>query len=838
MKGLFQKNEFLRFCVAGGIATILNYSVFFFLFQLLGVGYLASSAAGYLSGVALGFAINIKHTFKAESGNPFLQGAKYIGVYLFSLALGLVLLSLLVSIGVDALVGNAFSIVLTTITNYFGSKIIVFGKEKSPGEIKGGTRENLLWLAGNPVFLFGLFAKMALGSVFVSSIPADYFIPFLSSFGANPLGNPYQTFLESGLTKAFPYPPMMLFISGLPFLLSGWIGGGGLGFFSLFLLRLPLLFSDIAILAVLCKWLPKRKNDLVALYWLSPVIIYASYIHGQLDIIPISLLFVSMALLFSDRILLGSAVLGLGLATKTHLFLVVPFFLAYLWKRKFIGNAKETFISAVVTLATYAAMLVPYAAGPGMWKLVFGAQEQFRVFDLAINFHDGLSFYAVIAVYLYFVFKALSFRRITKRILVMLAGVTFTLFVTLVRPAQGWYVWCLPFVAYFFSDNSRRGRVIYWSFSFLYLAYFALVPDSDIFSVFRLVSPAVASLAVPFSLLGGNAPVVLSIAFTFLSANLLYVSYLMQRDGIKRDYSFQQADGSVVIGLSGDSGSGKTTLAALLGKMFSFAGTTMVCGDDVHKWERGDPHWEKYTHLNPAGNRIHSHYSQISALKRGEPVLRATYDHGTGRFADPVRINPQAYIIDEGLHTFMVANSDIYTLRIYMDPDPSLKHYWKIERDVRERGQSRAKVLALMKRRKPDAEKYISPQREFADLVVSLFPAEPFEKSFAKGKSPELGATITARSDLAIEPLVEALFKNTSLEICFDYPTAFHQRVSVKGNVSAREIWQALSSLEETDVSEYGLREENICGGIDGVVQAFSFYCMHLRLFEKGTRFG
>ena len=47
---------------------------------------------------------------------------------------------------------------------------------------------------------------------------------------------------------------------------------------------------------------------------------------------------------------------------------------------------------------------------------------------------------------------------------------------------------------------------------------------------------------------------------------------------------------------------------------------TVVKGDDIHKWERNDLEWEKYTHLNPKANDLHLEINMLRKLKIGRSI--------------------------------------------------------------------------------------------------------------------------------------------------------------------------------------------------------------------------
>ena len=125
----------------------------------------------------------------------------------------------------------------------------------------------------------------------------------------------------------------MLAILSLPKILFGWVGSSLS--FSMLLLKLPLLLADIAIFYVLKSWL-NHKNilKLILLYWFSPVLIYISYVHGQLDVIPIALLFLSLYFLFRNSLYISAAFLAFSMATKTVIIAIMPMLLIFLLSQR------------------------------------------------------------------------------------------------------------------------------------------------------------------------------------------------------------------------------------------------------------------------------------------------------------------------------------------------------------------------------------------------------------------------------------------------------------------------------------------------------------------------
>ena len=150
------------------------------------------------------------------------------------------------------------------------------------------------------LFYLGLILKIFLGCILASKFLTDLFIPFVSYFVDSGFADPYEYFYNEGNNASFPYPALMLYIISVPRILFGWLENDNI-FVILFLSRLPLLIADTSIFFILKSWLKdKYLSKLIWFYWLSPVVIYISYIHGQLDAIPIAFLFASLYFLFKN----------------------------------------------------------------------------------------------------------------------------------------------------------------------------------------------------------------------------------------------------------------------------------------------------------------------------------------------------------------------------------------------------------------------------------------------------------------------------------------------------------------------------------------------------------
>jgi len=187
-----------------------------------------------------------------------------------------------------------------------------------------------------------------------------------------------------------------------------------------------------------------------------------------------------------------------------------------------------------------------------------------------------------------------------------------------------------------------------------------------------------------------------------------------------------------VFAIAGDSGSGKTTLGNILKNYFS--SSFMLECDRYHKWERKDNNWQKYTHLNPEANFIAKMNEDIFDLKIGKEVYQVDYDHSTGTFTQPEKIDKSDNIIVCGLHSLYSNDDSVFNLKIFIDTDTTLKYTWKIRRDMAKRGYTKEAILQQIENRKEDYIKYILPQKENSDIIINFFTDQVFNIDDLDGK--------------------------------------------------------------------------------------------------------
>ncbi|MFO0810372.1 MAG: hypothetical protein U0746_17245 [Gemmataceae bacterium] len=679
-------------------------------------------------------------------------------------------------------------------------------------------------LVRSPLFWAVFVLKLIAGSVLASSYLRDLFAPFVDYFVESGFANPWDHFAALGQWRQFPYPPVMLDALAVPRALFGP---------HLFAYRLPLITADIAIALLLASWFPQRVRVVLLAYWCSPLVFYIQYWHGQLDLLPTALLFESFYFLRRRRELPFAALLGLALATKAHLWVAVPFLAVYLHKTAGWRAALGALVLA--TLIALAAQL-PYLPSEAYRRMVYGSEEQLRVLALRIPLgRDGpdllLAPVALALLWLRFA----SYPKVNWDLLMAYLGLVFGVFVLLAPPRPGYVLWSLPFVAYYCARQNERRFVALHVYTLAYFAYFWTGPESDLFDAWKLVAPTdvqpAAWLADRF---GVDAVTQFrNLAFAAMFAGMTAVLVPMYLNGVRSNRVYRMRTKPLLIGMAGDSGAGKDTACELLRDVLGTARTLVISGDDYHRWPRGHAMWQVHTHLDVRANDLMKQQNDAVAIAQGQGVLKGTYDHATGRFTNEEWVDPRTCVIFAGLHTLALESQRrLYELTVFIDPDESLRRYWKVQRDRRDRGYSAEQVLAKIAEREADRTKYILPQADEAELTIRFCPAEPLDPVGDAGEPP-LALEVVASNGFSLGSLAEAL-RGCGLAVDHDgFVDARRQRLVVSGSLAAAKV-AAVAQGVVPSLDELTERPQ-FAADLNGVVQLALLVCLSDKARWGGT---
>lgn len=662
----------------------------------------------------------------------------------------------------------------------------------------------------HPLFLTALAIKITLAFFFASPHLTQLFIPFIDYFVESGFTNPYEQFSNSS-PQSFPYPTGMLAIMAIPkiffsVILTAFPLSPEVNHWDAIIYRIPLLAADIALLWVFMEWFKEDKFKLLLTVWASPVLTYISYVHGQLDAIPIALAFLSFHFMFRGKLLVSAFVLGLSLSTKTHIFAVLPFILVFLTNRQ--RGISNPALFTLVSLGTFTVINLPYLGNSSFTAMVFTNNEQAKVWDAAISAGEmGPSFLIIPACGIVLGFQFLFLRKLNRDLFMMFLGFVFTLLLIFIPPKQGWYFWIIPFIVYFSARTYRHSRAHYllWALQGTYFFYFATLPRTEgpYTDNILLFDPLISLQEFLASYLSSNSLVKLNnLAFTSLQTCLALSSVAIYQVGIRQLKGAKIFSTPFMLGIAGDSGAGKSTLTDAISQIFGNQNTTILRGDDMHKWERGHDQWKELTHLDPRANHLHQEVHELSLLKQGRKIQRRHYDHSDGRFSKAKVIRSNNLVIVEGLLSFYLQSQrNLYDLKIFIRPNKELIKHFKICRDQSKRKYDREKILQQIEQRQKDSNRYLQPQSEHADILIEA-SCDPEQLDVGNPNCrPELSYSIQLRNSLFVEDLLKQLAEVPKLRVIHEYTSTEHQKVQLEGQPSYRDLsplaGKYLSSLNE-----------------------------------------
>lgn len=601
--------------------------------------------------------------------------------------------------------------------------------------------------------------KLMLMSMCSSDYQNKMFIPFLSYFVSEG-GNPYQHFFENGNVSAFPYPVVMLIIESIGAVIikaGGITSACAVNFFY----KLPSLLFDYIGLYWLVKMFPDRKKYAAVFYFSSPIIIYAVYMHGQFDLIPTVLLLGAIYYFSSKlnyRCLKGIALLVCAILSKLHILAALPIIFLYLYKRD--GIQKTAKVVCGTLALTVAGLLIFFSEG--FQNIVLFNSEQKILTEVSLKLATVEMYIPIVTILIVYLI-AYSINIINRDLFVNLCGIVFIVLLAVCPPMPGWYVWIVPYITLFFANINEaryKNMIIYVFLNLLYLIYFIFLHNRGVVDLYFF--------NWDMSFIKINNQMLSNVFFTLLAGTLFYIVFSMYQLGVVNSTLYKRRNLPFTIGIAGDSGAGKSTFINLVADTLGEKNLLFIEGDGDHRWERGDIHWEENTHLNPKSNYLYRQASNLSYLRAGVPVKRVEYDHDTGKFTEEKKIRPNRYIMMCGLHSLylpqMRKNLD---LKIYMDVDENLRRYWKIQRDIAHRGYSKEKILKQIEDRIPDAERYIYPQKEYADIIVHYYDRD-LDNCMVDDHDVKLSAKITISAAINIEPLLAELTVR-GYDVSYDY---------------------------------------------------------------------
>lgn len=659
----------------------------------------------------------------------------------------------------------------------------------------------------SPWFIFGLFIKLAFMILSDSKIIEKLFIPFIDYAVVNNEMNPWTAFTP----EHFPYgyfPFLVLFIP--KFISYALFGDAALGLTALSYLtfKLPLLFFDAAILWVFSRWSVVGIKKLLLFYWLNPILLYITYVYGQLDIISISLLIFSIFLILKNKTFWSALFFGLAISSKFHVIILLPFLMAYFWRNNFRKEAlQKIFIFFVSSLAIASALFLPNFFAGQFQFAVGGSPEVLRLLSLKIVFENNLSIYLGIIFVLLTLGRLVFSTRITESGLIYGSALILGVLLLATNPRPGWFFWIVPFLCLFFSQYSSSAILLMFASWAFYLLHFVVF---DQFANEHLRS----------------------LSLTILQGGLLAQLVVLYSMCVNNEASIRYRVKPLFLGISGDSGAGKNYFTEIIQKLLNDKSVLIVEGDNYHRWERGNINWSQMTHLNPMANQLFELIAHTKKFSQGQSILHHHYDHNTGRFTAPQIITPKKTVIIQGLHSlYLKSLRDHFDLKIFLNPSEDIRTYWKLRRDVFERGHSKDSVIKSMQNRKNDSDAHVKPQIVKSDWVVEYIAGSQMDPLQMTDQVQSLALKYIVNSDESIQALLENLkSEGQQVEIHFLEDI---DKVSIyfKNQLSKEQIIRVSEkTFSNLRVLTRSSNSPDFCAGFDGLHQLFLLLFLQKRL--------
>lgn len=660
-------------------------------------------------------------------------------------------------------------------------------------------------------FIAGLFIRLFLLFVSGGTVFQNYFIPFLDKFSQDPLANTWLAFPP----EYFPYGLFPLLVVGLPKVLAVQLFGplaSGPTILNFFLIKTCLLGFDTLLFWILTRFTSFNIHRLTWFYWLNPIVIYVSFILGHFDIISMTMITLSLFLIGKQYIRLAGMMAGLALSSKFQVAIVLPFIAAYIWNNNFRKVALSQLFNFFIPFFIVACIgFTPLLEAKHLSYSTLASPEAMRLLAAKITMGPEIDLIVGVAVVLMALGRLIFSTRISFNGLIFGSGFLLGCLVLTTNSQPGWYLWVLPFLSLFFANYITAPSLLLFGFSVTYWVYFVI---------------------------GNNfTPPLKSVAFTTLQVGILVQLLLIYWLVLRHEAQLKNRLRPIMLGLSGDSGAGKNHLCLTIQSLLNPNNCIVIEGDNYHKWERGDKNWDILTHLNPNANNLLKMQSHANKIARGQPILHHHYDHGTGRFVQQPPTNPTKTIIFQGLHTlYLKSLRNSLDLRIFLDPDDKVRTFWKIQRDVFERGHTLEKVLSSIEKRQLDSKRIIQPQREKSDWVIEITTDDSFDSLFlTKDSQISLYIKYTLFNDEPITDLVEELQLN-GLDTKIEFAASDLDKVivTIKGQLSpesaetiSRKLFPQLRHLTRSSAPPKFL------GGFEGIHQLFLLALLSKRLGEE-----
>lgn len=252
---------------------------------------------------------------------------------------------------------------------------------------------------------------------------------------------------------------------------------------NLAILKFPYLVIDIlAAFALASLFENERQKRWALLLWLfNPVTLYATFMMGVFDIIPVIFTILSLYFAKKKNLLLSAIMLSLGAAFKQYPIFLLPFVVL-------AGkDLRERIKITLCGLVPYILTLIPFLSSSAFKYMVFGAKSQ-KMFYMQWMVSGAEGIYPYVFGYLLLLWHSLKIGSLTENLWKYFLSYFLLLFsVTHFHPQ--WFLWGTPFLILELVEN--RWRSLWQVFTILacFVAIVLTFENSLSSGLFAVINP-------------------------------------------------------------------------------------------------------------------------------------------------------------------------------------------------------------------------------------------------------------------------------------------------------------------------------------------------------------
>ena len=330
-------------------------------------------------------------------------------------------------------------------------------------------------------------------------------------------------------------------LSGLGFIADNLSNNNfflGLGF------RLTSFIFDYALLISLAILTRNYSNKVLLItYWCSPLVLYLTYIHGQLDLIPITLLIGSICLVSWNRFRASALFLALAISAKFSMIIATPLIFIYIQRRK--GFGIEVFQFILFVFMGISLLNLPLLISNGFIEMVVKTREIERLYSVFIPYGDQLKLYITPIIYILSLYLVWRLKRITQDLFLIATGLGFFSLLIFLPPAPGWLFWVIPFLVYYQVKSGKDILIIGLLFNFAAILNSLIISSTENYIYFFT-----EKIWLINSFLNLNKNFLEDLSFTAQQSLALLVALRMYIYGLSRNSFYINSNEPVVISFS------------------------------------------------------------------------------------------------------------------------------------------------------------------------------------------------------------------------------------------------------------------------------------------------